>query len=470
MRGSAGVLHLDLDAFFASVEQRDKPSLRGKPVIVGGLGGRGVVATASYEARTLGVHSAMSTAQARHLAPHAAYLTPRFEAYRQSSGIVMALLGEFSPLVEPLSIDEAFVDLDAGGHDTAPDALARLVGELREEIALRTEGLHASVGVGSSKLIAKLASEAAKPDGSRIIAPGEELDFLAPLSVRAVPGIGPATTDKLNRLGIRTVADLRRAREHELVHELGHSVGEGLHDMAFGQDDRPVGPRGEAKSISVEDTFAEDLTEASQVAGVVQRDAALVSSRLVSAGLFARTVTLKVRMADFTTLSRSRTLLGATDNPERIAAVANSLVTGINLREGIRLVGVGVANFVQAAQEELFVAEEPQDAEAGVREVRNEAPVPRHQILGYPAGIDVHHEQWGRGWVWGSGHGVVTVRFESRDSGVGPVRSLPMDDEQLSRAEILPMTWASKDMRDAPAKGPGWRRRSGGIPREDGAD
>ena len=467
MRATASVLHLDLDAFFASVEQRDKPSLRGKPVIVGGLGARGVVATASYEARTLGVHSAMSTSQARHLAPHAAYLVPRFDAYRQSSAIVMALLGELSPLVEPLSIDEAFVDLAAGGHDLGTDALVRLVAQVRAEITRRTEGLHASVGAGSSKLIAKLASEAAKPDGARIVAPGEELGFLAPLQVRAVPGIGPATTDKLNRLGIHTVADLRRASEHELVRELGRSVGEGLHALAFARDERPVGPRGEAKSISVEDTFAADLTELSQVSAVVGRDAEIVARRLAQAGLFARTVTLKVRTSDFTTLSRSRTLSGATDNPERITALAQSLVRDVDLHQGVRLVGLGVANLVQAAQEELFSPDDHAVEETvDVREVRAAPPPSRRNDGAYPAGVDVEHETWGRGWVWGSGHGVVTVRFESRSSGVGLVRSLSVDDERLHRAPIAPMSWAEDEDPDEQRHGPGWRRRSPSIPRD----
>ncbi|SER58188.1 DNA polymerase-4 [Propionibacterium cyclohexanicum] len=467
MRGTASVLHLDLDAFFASVEQRDKPSLRGKPVIVGGVGTRGVVATASYEARAFGVHSAMSTSRARRLAPHAAYLTPRFAAYRQSSGIVMALLGELSPLVEPLSIDEAFVDLAAGGHPLDAESLNALVSWLRAEITRRTEGLHASVGVGSSKLIAKLASEAAKPNGSRIVPPGEELDFLAPLPVRAIPGIGPATADKLNRLGLHTVAELRSAREHELVRELGHSVGEGLHALAFGRDDRPVGPRGEAKSISVEDTFATDLTEASQVSAVVARDAELVAERLADAGLFARTVTLKVRSADFTTISRSRTLSGATDSPERIAALAQSLVSGVDLRTGVRLVGLGVANLVQAAQEELFApADESAARPVSVHETRSVMPGNRRGSELYPAGIDVEHDRWGRGWVWGSGHGVVTVRFESRGSGVGPVRSLSADDPGLHRAEIAAMAWARSADPAGSQHGPGWRRTSGVAPQD----
>lgn len=461
MRASASVLHLDLDAFFASVEQRDKPSLAGRPVVVGGVGGRGVVATASYEARALGVHSAMGTGQARHLAPHAAYLATRFEAYRESSRIVMALLGELSPLVEPLSIDEAFVDLAAGGRDTSPEALAALVEGLRREITERTEGLHASVGVGSSKFIAKLASESAKPDGSRIIAPGREPDFIAPMSVRAIPGIGPATTEKLNRLGIRTVAELREASPRELVRELGRAVGGYVHGIAFAQDDRPVAPRGEAKSISVEDTFEQDITESAAVAEVIAADARLVAVRLARAGLFARTVTVKARMADFSTVSRSRTLLGATDHPERIAAVAQGLAGAIDPRGGVRLLGVGVSNFTQAAQEELF---EVDDAEpAAGRLVRHDEAAPsvtvRHPEAGFPPGMDVEHDEWGRGWVWGSGHGIVTVRFEHRGGPVGPVRSLRADDPLLHRAGLLPLAAAVPEDDEDDGHGPGWARR-----------
>ncbi|MBE6477729.1 MAG: DNA polymerase IV [Propionibacteriaceae bacterium] len=461
MRATASVLHLDLDAFFASVEQRDKPSLAGKPVIVGGVGGRGVVATASYEARVFGVHSAMSTSQARHLAPHAAYLVGRFSAYRESSRIVMALLGELSPLVEPVSIDEAYADLAVGGQATSPAALTELVERLRREITERTEGLHASVGVGSSKFIAKLASESAKPDGSRIVEPGRELDFIAPLNVRAIPGIGPATTEKLGRLGIQTVAQLREASRHELVRELGQAVGQHVHDIAFARDDRPVAPRGEAKSISVEDTFEEDITQRSVIAEVIAKDARLVAARLTRAGLFARTITLKVRMADFSTVSRSRTLLGATDRPERIADVAQGLAAALNPRAGVRLVGVGVSNFTQAAQEELFETNDAEPA-AGTLVSRDEPAPPvtvRRAGAGYLPGMDVEHEQWGRGWVWGSGHGVVTVRFEQRGGPVGPVRSFKLDDPLLHPAEPLPLPFAVPEDDEAEQRGPGWARQ-----------
>ena len=269
------ILHLDLDAFFAAVEQRDKPSLRGKAVVVGGAGPRGVVATASYEARRFGVRSAMSGAEARRRAQNAAFLGGRFAAYRESSRIVMGLLREVSPLVEPLSLDEAFVDLGPAGW--ADDELPERVAALRAELTGRTEGLTASVGVASSKFLAKLASEAAKPDGVRILDPAEELDFLAPLPVRAIPGVGPATEQRLVAIGAYTVEDLRAADPAELIREVGQSAGEGLAALAWGRDDRAVQPQREPKSISTEDTFATDLTDRAQLEQILRRDAAAVA-------------------------------------------------------------------------------------------------------------------------------------------------------------------------------------------------
>lgn len=444
MRSSPSILHLDLDAFYASVEQRDKPSLRGKAVVVGGIGGRGVVATASYEARVFGVRSAMSTAEARSRAPHAAYLTGRFDAYRQASRIVMRLLRELSPIVEPLSLDEAYVDLAAGGVATDDAAaLEAMVGELRAELVRRSEGLTASVGVGSSKFIAKLASEAAKPNGQLLVPSGTELEMVSRLPVRAVPGVGPATMERLSRLGIATIADLQRASEKELVRELGTAAGSALHELAFARDDRPVQHVREAKSISVEDTFAEDLTDDAEIVAMIGRDAVMVAERLRRAGLFARTVTIKVRLGDFTTWTRSRTLDGATDSTERIRAVAVGLLAGLQMPTGVRLLGVGVANFTAAAQEELFWAEDSPSPVTEQVVVRGVPTTKRRHGLddAWLAGMDVEHEDLGRGWVWGAGHGVVTVRFESRLTGVGPVRSLPADDPRLRPAPLLPMAW-----------------------------
>ena len=241
MRPVASVLHLDLDAFFAAVEQRDKPSLRGKPVVVGGVGGRGVVSTASYEARKYGVRSAMSTREARSRCPHAAFLSGRFHAYRASSELVMAVLRETSPLVEPLSLDEAFVDLAAAGlPDLEIPTVTALAERLREQVAEATGGLTASVGIGTSKFIAKVASDLDKPDGLVVVPPGTETDLLRPMHVSVIPGVGPATTERLRRAGIHTVADLESVSEDELVRMLG-SCPRPLPPRAGPRPRRPAG-------------------------------------------------------------------------------------------------------------------------------------------------------------------------------------------------------------------------------------
>lgn len=318
-----------MDAFYASAEQAAKPSLRGKPVVVGGLGPRGVVATASYEARRFGVHSAMPMAQARRLAPNAAYLVPRFALYRSVSDQVMELLGRLSPLVEPLSLDEAFVDLEAGG--TADDTASALeIGrQLREAIEAVT-GLSGSVGLAGSKMLAKIASEEAKPDGIRLIAPGTEREHLAPMPVRTLPGVGPATADHLRRAGMTTVDDLAEAGEAELVRLLGKAHGASLHRMAIGLDDRPVVAERDAKSVSVEDTFDMDLHDRVRVRTEVERLADRCVQRLRGAGRSGRTVVLKVRRYDFSTLTRSETLRGPTDDPAVVREAAARLLESVD--------------------------------------------------------------------------------------------------------------------------------------------
>jgi len=429
MRATASVLHLDLDAFFAAVEQRDKPSLRGKPVIVGGLGLRGVVSTASYEARTFGVGSAMAMTEARRRCPHAAFLSGRFDAYRKTSAIVMRLLGELSPLVEPLSLDEAFVDLAAVERPLDGPALLELAAELRARVTQETGGLTASVGLGSSKFIAKVASELAKPDGIRLVSPGTEIETIAALPARAIPGVGPATMERLSRLGVVTVADLQQLSAGELVRELGKSSGEHLHRLAWADDDRPVEAERETKSISVEDTFEHDISDAAVLAQIAERHAEQVVKRLVKSELFARTVTVKVRWPDFSSVSRSRTLNGATDRAEVVAQIAKELLDGLEVSQGVRLLGVGVSGLVQVAQEPLFELETTQPGR--VLE-ETELPVPSRGA-DWPAGADVHHEQFGPGWIWGSGLGRVTVRFETAATGPGPVRTFADDDPALSR-------------------------------------
>lgn len=434
MRSTASVLHLDLDAFFASVEQRDKPSLRGRAVIVGGIGQRGVVSTASYEARRHGVRSAMRMAEARARCPHAAFLSGRFDAYRESSALVMRRLREESALVEPLSLDEAFVDLAAGEHaDLSPDAVLERVETLRADITRITWGLTASVGVASSKLMAKIASEVHKPDGVFVVAPGSEREVLGPMQVTAIPGVGPATAERLRRMAIATVEDLREHDEDELVRSLGQSVGRSLFQLARAEDDRPVQASREAKSISVEDTFVDDVTDRARLERVVQQMATKVAGRLRRSRLSGRTVTLKIRYHDFETHTRSSTLAGPTDSPVVVARTALGLLAATDLGGGLRLVGVGVSGLADWVQDDLFTpTEEPDDLvgdDAADTGADDPAEVEAPHV--WSPGADVHHDVHGDGWVWGAGLGRVTVRFETRLTGPGPVRTFAADDAAL---------------------------------------
>ncbi|HWU23630.1 MAG TPA: DNA polymerase IV [Nocardioides sp.] len=435
MRSTASILHLDLDAFFAAVEQRDKPSLRGKPVVVGGTGGRGVVSTASYEARTYGVRSAMSTREARALCPHAAYLTGRFHAYREASRIVMGILRSHSPLVEPLSLDEAFVDLAAADlPDLETPTVTAFAERLRTEVYDATGGLTASVGLASSKFLAKIASDLDKPDGLYVIAPGTEQETLRPMQVSVIPGVGPATVERLKRIGVRTVADLERLGEDELVRVLGQAHGRGLYLLARARDDRRVEPERETKSVSVEGTYETDVIDRAVMAAIVARQAAQVARRLQSSGLSGRTITLKVRLYDFTTLTRSSTLDGPTDDAGVITRVARRLLTELDPVGGVRLLGVGVSGLADWVQDELF--DDGPDTEDA--EPVEEVALPDERSAEYRPGMDVEHDEMGRGWVWGAGKGVVTVRFETAETGPGPVRSYAEDDPALHRWQPPP--------------------------------
>jgi len=422
------VLHIDLDAFFAAVEQRDKPSLRGKPVVVGGVDGRGVVSTASYEARRFGVRSAMSTREARARCPHAAFLTGRFPAYRATSRVVMDLLRAVSPLVEPLSIDEAFVDLEPSAVDTADLAALRALGEeLRTRVHAATGGLTASVGIGTSKFIAKVASDLDKPDGLVLVAPGTEQAMLRPMQVTVLPGVGPATTERLRRIGVHTVAELEERSEDELVRLLGRAHGSALFLLARGIDHREVEPEREAKSVSVEGTYPDDLTDRNVMQALLTRYAGDVARRLAKQGISGRTVTIKVRLHDFTTMSRSATLASPTDEAGTIARTAKALLADLETSGGVRLLGVGVSGLADWVQDDLFSLD---TAEAGEDE-GPEPELPRRFRHRWSPGMDVEHPVHGRGWVWGSGRTVVTVRFETAETGPGPVRSFPVDDPDL---------------------------------------
>ena len=422
-------MHLDLDAFFASVEQRDKPSLRGKAVIVGGTGSRGVVSTASYEARVFGVRSAMSIREARARCPHAAFLVPRFRAYQEASRAVMHVLAGISETYEPLSLDEAFVDLaDADLPDLSISTVTAVASDVRAAVREATGGLTASVGLASSKFLAKIASDMRKPDGLMVIEPGTEQEILRPLPVGVIPGIGPATRQRLSRVGIHTVAELELMSEDELVSVLGASYGHGLYRLARADDDRRVHASRETKSVSVEGTYDTDIADRKLLRQLLTRQAAEVARRMQKHGLSGRTVSIKVRLYDFTTISRSATLPEPTDAPAVITRLAQALLEEVDTDGGVRLLGVGVSGLADWVQEDLFGSEPDADPEIDA------SPFVRRN-RGWHPGQDVLHREYGPGWVWGSGRGVVTVRFETAETGPGPVRSFKVEDPELSRPE-----------------------------------
>jgi DNA polymerase IV len=335
------ILHVDLDAFYASVEVLDNPSLRGKPVLVGGTGPRGVVAAASYEARRFGVHSAMPMGRARRLCPQAIVLPPRFDVYGAKSRAVHEIFATFTPIIEPIALDEAF--LDVTGAQRVLGTGAEIGEAIRAKVRADT-GLTASVGVAPNKLLAKLASDDAKPDGMLVVEPGGELAFLHPHPVGRLWGVGPATLARLERFGVETIGDLAAVPEPSLVEALGKAHGHHLHELACGRDDRPVEPDRETKSIGQEETFPRDVADREVLGREVRRMAERVGTRLRDHGLAGRTVTLKVRFPDFRTITRSATLPEPFAVSAEIARLALGLLEKIDTAGGIRLLGVTVSN------------------------------------------------------------------------------------------------------------------------------
>lgn len=336
------ILHLDLDAFYASVEQRERPELRGRPVVVGGLGNRGVVAAASYEAREFGIRSAMPSVRARRACPDLVFVAPRMDLYAEVSRAVMAILRSATPLVEPLSLDEAFLDVRGAERllGTGPEIGEMLRARIRSEL-----GLAASVGVAVTKMLAKIASDSAKPDGMWVVEPGTELEFLHPLPVRRLWGVGPATQRRLANYGVETIGDLAALPEATLVRSLGEAAGRQLHALAWNRDPRPVDPHRATKSVGHEETFATDRSDRRALEQELTRMADLVAARLRAHMLVARTVQLKVRFPDFSTITRAQTLRSPTDLSAVIADAARTLLADVEVERGVRLLGVTALQF-----------------------------------------------------------------------------------------------------------------------------
>ncbi|WSF99394.1 DNA polymerase IV [Nocardia vinacea] len=485
------VLHIDMDAFFASVEQLTRPTLRGRPVLVGGTGGRGVVAGASYEARVFGARSAMPMHQARRLVGLTAVVVPpRGAVYSVVSARVFDALRSRIPVLETLSFDEAFGE-PAELVGATVEQVREFCEELRALVRERT-GLVASVGAGTGKQLAKIASGMAKPDGVRVVSPDEQQQLLAGLPVRKLWGIGPVADSRLRSLGIETVGAFAALPESEAVSILGGSVGAALHRLARGIDDRPVAERAEAKQISAENTYETDIVTLAQLRPAIETMAASAHRRLEKDGRAARTVVLKLKKSDMSIVTRSFTLPYATTELATLTTAAQRSAIDPAELGPIRLVGVGYGGLSTVRQESLFPELDqapvedggvwegdtphsegwgaqagPSAAADGATElgagalvgavgvevgVTATSPVPattqpsvgaaqddssmRSAMLWYP-GLDVTHPEFGHGWVQGAGLGVVTVRFETSSTGPGPARTFAADDISLSRADPL---------------------------------
>jgi DNA polymerase-4 len=355
-RPAEPILHVDLDAFYASVEVRKDPSLAGRPVVVGSPGPRGVVMSASYEARRYGVRSAMPSVRARRLCPEAVFLPPDFEAYRAYAHRFREVLLRFTPLVEPLSLDEAFLDVSGAVRlfGPPPEVARRVREAVRSELSLT-----ASVGVAPNKLLAKLASARAKPDGLLVVEASRALEFLHPLPVDALWGVGERTAETLRRLGVRTVGELARTPAPVLERALGESAARTLSELAWGRDDRAVVPSEPPRSVGHEETYPRDLDGDEEVLREVLAHAHRVAARLREEGYRARTVTLKLRLPSFATLTRSRTLARPTDSGAELFHAARDLYRRLPPgRRRFRLVGVAVSGLEPTGVEQLALARE----------------------------------------------------------------------------------------------------------------
>jgi len=341
------ILHADMDAFYASVEQRDNPAYKGKPVIVGGTTNRGVVCAASYEARQFGVKSAMPIVEARRRCPQGIFVAPNIAYYAQVSHEIMTIFERFSPIIETLSLDEAFLDI-TGMQLLYPD-VTEIARQIKDRV--RTElNLIVSVGIAPNKFLAKLGSDLRKPDGLVVIRPGEEIELLAPLSVKKLWGVGDATARILKTLRIETTEDLRRVDPRTLERHIGKSAME-LYNLAWGRDERPVVPDRDAKSIGNEDTFEQDIRSKDEIAGELLALSERVGWRLRKAGLSGRTITVKIRFSSFRTITRSVTLAEPVTLDEVLYETALKIMEKVPIPEGIRLLGISVSHLGQGGSQ-----------------------------------------------------------------------------------------------------------------------
>ncbi|MCA9303920.1 MAG: DNA polymerase IV [Phycisphaerales bacterium] len=369
MTPNRSILHVDMDAFFASVEQRDHPELRGKPVLVGGDGPRGVVAAASYEARVFGVHSAMPSAIAKRLCPQAIFVSGSHKNYRAVSNQVFEIFERFTPLIQPLSIDEAF--LDVTGTERLFDSPKSIAEQIRSLVKSELR-LTCSVGVAPNKFLAKLASDMNKPDGLMIIEPDRIHDILDPMPASAIPGVGPATMKQLTRLGVRTIGDIRKLPAETLRAKL-HDSGDRLHQYARGIDDRPVRVDREAKSISHEHTFEQDLKDPNEVRAIIARQSEDVAYRIRKHQRFARTITVKIRFGDFETITRSTTLDHPTDSTAEIHKAARELFDRwAQSFRPVRLIGVGASQLTDQPETGGLFDQKTKDTQRSVDRVGDE--------------------------------------------------------------------------------------------------
>ncbi|MGA0061856.1 MAG: DNA polymerase IV [Candidatus Planktophila sp.] len=344
------ILHVDMDAFYASVAELDHPEYKGKALVVG-AGTRGVVLSANYEARKFGIRAAMPVGRAKRMAPHAIFIAPEHHRYSEISERVMAIFQSYTPLVEPISLDEAF--LDVTGSQKLFGSGREIATKIRAQVE-KEEGITCSVGIAQSKFIAKLASQHCKPNGMLEIKPDRILEFLHPLPVRAIWGVGPKTAESLERLGLHTVADIAHTPRATLVRALGDATGESLYELAWGRDYRNVIPDEPEKSIGNEETFSEDLDNPEEILREFLRMTEKATARLRERSLFAKTISIKIKFADFSSLTRAKTVPIAIDNTHDTYEIVKSLYLALN-NEGarIRLVGVSLSNLQEGAPVQL---------------------------------------------------------------------------------------------------------------------